>query len=109
MMAAWMVYSVLVASLLGLAAATTDRFFAIWSLPRRYLWLGAMLIAGVVPFAAATRSAPSRLTPPPLVQPPVRTSPLAGTAASVAPLRIPLAVRAMQVWGLLRPVDRTAQ
>ena len=106
MMAAWMVYSVLVASFVALAAATIDRLFAIWGLPRRYLWSGAMLIATVAPLLAATRSTASRLTPPPLERPPASTVSLDRTAVTVAPLQIPLGVRAMRV---LRRADGPAQ
>lgn len=52
-MAAWMLYSILMASFAALAAATIDRCFAIWRLPRRYLWLSAMMIAVLAPFVAA--------------------------------------------------------
>jgi beta-lactamase regulating signal transducer with metallopeptidase domain len=106
MMAAWMVYSVLVASFAALAAATMDRLLAIWGLPRRFLWFGAMTIAALAPFVAATSNAPSRLTPPPLERPPARTVSLPRPAITVAPLQIPLSVRAMRV---LRRADRPAQ
>ena len=106
MTAAWMVYSVLVASLAALAAATIDRLFAIWGLPRRHLWLGAMMIVAVAPFVAATRNTQSRLAPPPLERPPVRTGSRPSTVVTVAPLRIPLTVRAMRV---LRRADRPAE
>ena len=101
-----MLYSVLAASLIALAAATIDRLFAIWRLPRRYLWSSAMMIAALAPFVAAARNAPSRLAPPPLEQPPVRTVSVPGSAVWVAPLQIPLTVRAMRV---LRPADRIAR
>ena len=105
MMAAWMLYSVLVASFIALAAATIDRLFGIWRLPGRYVWLGAMILASVAPLVAAT-GAPSRLTPPPLERPPVRAVSLSPHTMTVASLRIPLAVRAMRV---LRRADRMAQ
>jgi beta-lactamase regulating signal transducer with metallopeptidase domain len=101
-----MVYSVLVASLATLAAASIDRLFAIWRLPRRYLWLSAIMIAAVAPVVAATSNAPSRLTPPPLERPPARTGSLPRSAVTVAPLQVPLTVRAMRV---LRRADRPAQ
>ena len=106
MMAAWMLYSVLAASFAALAAATIDRLFAIWRLPRRYVWVSAMMMAAVAPLVAAGRNAPSRLAPPPLERPPVRTVSVPRSAVWVAPLRIPLSVRAMRV---LRPADRIAR
>jgi len=106
MTAAWMVYSVLVASLIALAAATIDRLFAVWRLPRRYLWLTAMMVAAVAPLVAATSNGPSRLTPPPLERPPARTASLPRPTVTIAPLRIPLTLRAMRV---LRRADRPAQ
>jgi beta-lactamase regulating signal transducer with metallopeptidase domain len=101
-----MVYSVLVTSLAALAAATIDRLFAIWRLPRRYLWLIAMMIAAVAPFVAAARNAPSRLAPPPLERPPIRTVSPPTTAVTVTPLQIPLTVQAMRV---LRRADGPAR
>ena len=101
-----MVYSVLVASFVAIAAATIDRLFAIWGLPRRYLWVSALLIAGLAPVVAATSNAPSRLTPPPLEGPPANTVSLNRSAVTAAPLQIPLSVRAMRV---LRRADRPAQ
>src|SRR6185503_9968166 len=106
MTAAWMVYSILVASLAGLTAATIDRLVAIWRLPRRYLWLTAMMIAAVAPVVAAARDEPSRLAPPPLERPPVRTASAPRPVVTVAPLRILLSVRAMRV---LRPANRIAR
>jgi beta-lactamase regulating signal transducer with metallopeptidase domain len=105
-MAAWMMYAVLVTSFAALATATIDRLFAIWGLPRRYLWLSAMMIAAVAPFVAAAGHAPSRLTPPPLERPPARSDSLSRPAVTVAPLEVPLTVRAMRV---VRRADRPAQ
>jgi beta-lactamase regulating signal transducer with metallopeptidase domain len=106
MTAAWMVYSVLVASLIALAAAAIDRLLAIWRLPRRHLWSSAMMIAAVVPLVAATSNAPSRLTPPPLERPPGGDGALASPSVAVAPLQVPLIV---QVMGALRRADQPAQ
>jgi beta-lactamase regulating signal transducer with metallopeptidase domain len=101
-----MVYSVLVASLAAPAAVAVDRLFSIWQLPRRYVWLSAMVIAAATPFVAAARNAPARLAPPPLERPPARTGALARPAVTVAPLQIPLTIRAMRA---LRRADRPAQ
>ena len=106
MTAAWMVYAVLMASLAAAAAMAVDRFFAIWQLPRRYVWLSAMVIGAATPFIAAARNSPARLTPPPLERPPARTGSLARPAVTVAPLQIPLTIRAMRV---LRRANRPAQ
>jgi beta-lactamase regulating signal transducer with metallopeptidase domain len=105
-MAAWMVYSVLVASFAALATATIDRLFAIWGLPRRYLWVSAMILAALAPFVAATTNAPSRLTPPPLEQTSARTESVARASDTPVPLQLSLAGRAMRV---LRRADGPAQ
>ena len=99
MTAAWMVYAVLVASVAAAAAVAVDRVFAIWQLPRRYVWVSAMVIAVATPFIAATRNTPARLAPPPLEQPPARTVSLPRSAVTVAPPRMPVTVRAMRVLG----------
>jgi beta-lactamase regulating signal transducer with metallopeptidase domain len=103
MTAAWMLYAILVTSLVALAAATLDRLFAIWRVPRRYLWLGAMIIAVAAPFVAATRNAPTRLLLSPIEQPAVRTASLARPASTIAPRFTVPGMRA------LRRADRPAR
>lgn len=105
MTAAWMLYAVLVTSLVALAAATLDRLCAIWRVPRRYLWLSAMIIAAAAPFVAATRNAPSRLLLSP-EQPAIRTVSLPRPASPIAPRLMPLTAPAMRA---LRRADRPAR
>lgn len=106
MTAAWMVYAVLVASLVALATIAVDRVFAIWRLPRRYLWLTAMVVATVAPFIAATRDVPTPLPSRQIERPLVGTTSLPRAAASVTPTRTALTTRVMRV---LSRADRPAR
>ena len=70
MIAAWMLYSVLVTGLFALAAAAAERALRLASRQARLVWLGAMI-------AALCVVAPALLTAPPRV---TRTSHEASTA-----------------------------
>lgn len=52
MTAAWMVYALLVSTLVGLMALALERVCAIWGFKRRGLWIVALLVATAAPFFA---------------------------------------------------------
>jgi hypothetical protein len=58
MTAAWVVYALLMSAFIGLMAVALERVCAIWTFPRRGLWVLAIVVATVAPFIAR-RSPPA--------------------------------------------------
>src|SRR5690606_31905103 len=52
MIAAWMAYSIVVALLLGLAAAALDRAARLYGWPSRWIWFGVLVGSVVAPVVA---------------------------------------------------------
>lgn len=63
MRASWMLYSIAISLLLGIAAVVAERAFHLWTLPGRWIWtsalLGSLLLALLAWFAPAPRAAPA--------------------------------------------------
>jgi beta-lactamase regulating signal transducer with metallopeptidase domain len=62
-MTLWILWSILVSGLVALAAAAVARAAAYFDAPRRFVWIGAMLVATVAPVALALRYQPIVPTP----------------------------------------------
>ena len=53
----WMLWSILFASLIALAALAIERVAAHYTLPRRFIWLAAIIVVASVPPLLAARVA----------------------------------------------------
>src|SRR5262245_51199642 len=104
MLAAWMAYAIVVGVLVCVAALALERVVGIWRLPRRGVWIVAMVVTVVGPFVPSTRS-PARAP----VLTVSRTAPsmaTGGTGTDRVDLRLPWRIR---VYGWSLRIDRATR
>jgi beta-lactamase regulating signal transducer with metallopeptidase domain len=116
----WMLWSVVFAALIGLAAAALDRIAGHFAAPRRYIWIAALVACAVVPAVLATRRVAPAAAPAPLARPKSGESIATDPAARQVPSPIARTVRraavanasadtwATRVWIVLSLVVLTA-
>jgi hypothetical protein len=84
MLPVWMAYSIVVGALVCAGALALEHVVGIWRLPRRGVWITAMLVAVVWPFVPSIRS-PTRAQPDVFVSREAPSMATGGTVMSVAP------------------------
>jgi TonB family protein len=80
-MTLWIAWSLLVSALIAIAAVAIERSAAYYGVPRRQVWILALIVAAIVPLVIALRRAPL-IEPLPPGSVPVATSPVVSSTSS---------------------------
>ena len=97
MLPAWMVYATVIGVLAAVTALALEHLVGIWSLPRRGVWIAAMIVAIVAPIWLATRTPARVATRPP--QPRTAVASAVGLAGARLERRMPWRIRAYR-WSI---------